>query len=283
MGGLNAVDHGRRATRTVRDATLLLTRGWRAARLAATILGTWLRARLEAPPIASPVWRQLVTRSSARALTAVAVDVEVRGARPLLDGPALVVANHVSWLDVQVLGTIAPTRFVAKSEVRDWPAIGDLVARIGTIFLRRGSCRDAARVKNLLARALVSGDRFAVFPEGTTTDGSRVAPFYAALLQAAVEAAVPVQPVAIRYREIDGARSTAAAFVDDMTFAGSLARVLARPRLVAELTFGPPIYAADRTRRELATQCRAFIADTLGYDLPTPVQTRSRRVTRRAA
>jgi 1-acyl-sn-glycerol-3-phosphate acyltransferase len=262
---------------------LLVTRVWRCARLAATILGTWLRARFQAPPVATPAWRHLVTDSSVRSLAAIAVDVERRGARPLLHGPALIVANHVSWLDVQVLGTVAPTRFVAKSEVRGWPGIGDLVARIGTIFLRRRSCRDAARVKNLIARALVSGDRFAVFPEGTTTDGSRVAPFYAALLQAAVDAAVPVQPVAIRYREIGGARSDAAAFVDDMTFAGSLARVLARPRLVAELTFGAPIYAADKTRRELAAQCRAFIAGALGYERPEPASSRTRAVTRRAA
>jgi len=282
MGGLSAVAKGR-ATRTARDATLLATRAARAMRLAATILAAWLRARLQAPPVASPGWRRLVGTSSARALAAVAVDVEVRGARPLLDGPVLVVANHVSWLDVQALGTIAPTRFVAKTEVRGWPLVGDLVARVGTIFLRRGSCRDAARVKNVVARALVAGDRFAVFPEGTTTDGGRVAPFYAALLQAAVDAAVPVQPVAIRYREIDGARSTAAAFVDDMTFAGSLARILARPRIVAELTFGPPIYAADKTRRELAAQCQAFVADTLGYELAAPVPSRTRRITRRAA
>jgi 1-acyl-sn-glycerol-3-phosphate acyltransferase len=273
----------RRATRRAGDATTIATRGWRVVRLAAAIFAAWLRARLQAPALASPAWRRLVRTASARALAAVAVDVAVRGARPLLAGPVLVVANHVSWLDVQALGAIAPTRFVAKSEVRGWPGSGDLVARVGTIFLKRSSCRDAARVKNLLARALVTGDRFAVFPEATTTDGSRVAPFYAALLQAAVDAAVPVQPVAIRYRETDGARSAAAAFVDEMTFAGSLTRVLARPRLVAELTFGAPIYAADKTRRELAAECRAFIAATLGFDVPETPVVRPRRPTRRAA
>jgi 1-acyl-sn-glycerol-3-phosphate acyltransferase len=282
MGGLSEPRHGR-SRRSARDATLLVTRGWRLLRLGTSIFGTWLWARLSAPAVASPEWRRLVTSSSVRSLAAVAVDVEIRGARPLLEGPVLVVANHVSWLDVQALGTIAPTRFVAKSEVRGWPGIGDLVARVGTLFLVRRSCRDAARVKNLVARDLVSGDRFAVFPEGTTTDGSRVDRFYPALLQAAVDAAVPVQPVAIRYRELDGARSAAAAFVDDMTFGGSLARVLARPRLVAELTFGPPIYAADKTRRALAAQCQAFIAGTLGVEAPAAPASRPRHVTRRAA
>jgi 1-acyl-sn-glycerol-3-phosphate acyltransferase len=122
------------------------------------------------------------------------------------------------------------------------------------------------RVKNLLAKLLVTGERVVVFPEGTTTDGTRLGTFHAALLQAAIDAAIPVQPVAIRHVEADGTRSTAAAFVDDMTFADSLARVLERPQLVTELVFGPPIWAADKSRRDLVARCRGFIAAELGYD-----------------
>ncbi len=206
-----------------------------------------------------------------RLLRSVAVDVEIRGARPLLAGPVLLVANHVSWLDAQALGAVAGTRFVAKSEVRDWPVIGTMAARFGTLFIRRGHRRDAHRTKNAIAKLLVTGERIVVFPEGTTTDGTRVAPFYSALLQAAVDAAVPVQPVAIRYREADGAPSAAAAFIDDMSFADSLAQVLARPRLVAELTFGAPIWSADKSRRELAARCRSFIMQALGLAAPVVV------------
>jgi len=82
---------------------------------------------------------------------------------------------------------------------------------------------------------------------------------------------VPVQPVAIRYREADGAPSAAAAFIDDMSFADSLAQVLARPRLVAELTFGAPIWSADKSRRELAARCRSFIMQALGLAAPVVV------------
>jgi 1-acyl-sn-glycerol-3-phosphate acyltransferase len=268
MGGMTTTSWRTRTARFVRLALALAQMCWHARRLA-DVLG-------------SDPWRRAVERGAARLLGAVAVDVQVRGARPLLAGPVLMVANHVSWIDVQALGAVAGTRFVAKSEVRDWPVVGTMAARFGTLFIRRRSLRDAARIKNVLAKLLVTGERIAVFPEGTTTDGSRVGPFYAALLQAAVDAAIPVQPVAIRYVEHDGAPSLAAAFVDDMTFGDSLVRVLARPRLVAELTFGPPIWAADKTRRELAGRCRGFITDALGLEEPMPV-TSSAPIVRRAA
>jgi 1-acyl-sn-glycerol-3-phosphate acyltransferase len=254
----------------------------RFVRLAAAVARTWWRAVVAPPVPDGGAWRRLVVDSAEEMLAALAVRVEVRGAHPLTEGPVLLVANHVSWIDVQALGLLHGPRFVAKTEVRDWPLVGRMVAGLGTIFHRRGSCRDAGRVKDVLARSLVTGGRAAVFPEGTTTDGGRVGKFHAAFLQAAIDAAVPVQPVAIRYREADGTTSTAAAFVDDMSFLASLARVLARPALVVELTFGAPIYAADKTRRELAAQCHAFVASTLGF-AAVPAAEPTRLALRRAA
>ena len=258
MGGMKGADM----------ETHWTTRCRRVAELATAVAHARWLGRWHGRAIGTPAGHRLVEASSRRMLAAVAVDVEVRGARPLVAGPVLWVANHVSWIDIQALGAIGGTRFIAKSEVRDWPIVGTMAARFGTLFIRRGHRRDAHRVKNAIAKLLVTGERVVVFPEGTTTDGSQVAPFHAALLQAAVDAAIPVQPVAIRYREADGTPSAAAAFVDDMTFAGSLTRVLARPRLVAELTFGKPIWAADKSRRELAARCRGVIADALGLAAP---------------
>lgn len=253
------------------DETTRTTRLRRTARLAFEVVHTRWRGRRHAHAVGTAPWRRAVEHSSTRLLASVAVDVELRGARPLLAGPVLLVANHVSWLDAQALGAVVGTRFVAKSEVRDWPLVGTMAARFGTLFIRRGHRRDAHRVKNAIAKLLVTGERIVVFPEGTTTDGTRVAPFHAALLQAAIDAAVPVQPVAIRYREADGAPSAAAAFIDDMSFLDSLGQVLARPRLVAELTFGAPIWAADKDRRDLAARCRGFIMTALGFESPTAV------------
>jgi 1-acyl-sn-glycerol-3-phosphate acyltransferase len=240
------------------------TRTQRFVRLAAALIRTCWRAWRHADDVGSARWRCTVEEGSTRMLDAVGVDVRVSGARPLLAGPVLLVANHVSWIDIQALGTVAGARFVGKAEVRDWPIVGTMAARLGTVFLRRNHRRDAMRVKNLLAKMLVTGERVVVFPEGTTTDGTKLGPFYAALLQAAVDAAIPVQPVAIRHLESDGTPSAAAAFIDDMDFLTSLGRVLARPRITTELVFGPPIWAADKTRRELAARSRAFIAGALG-------------------
>lgn len=259
------------------------TRGRRFARLALALARTCWQARRHAADVGSPRWRRTVETSSTRMLDAIGVEVRLRGAHPLREGPVLLVANHVSWIDVQALGAVTGARFVAKSEVREWPIVGAMAARLGTVFLRRGSRCDAMRVKNLLAKLLVTGERVVVFPEGTTTEGDRLEPFRAALLQAAIDAAIPVQPVAIRHVEGDGTPSRAAAFIDDMTFATSLARVLERPRLVTELVFGPPIWAADKSRRELAARCRRFIAATLGLADDELTATLARPPVRRAA
>ncbi len=244
--------------------TTWTTRGRRLWRLATAVTRTCWDARRHAATVGTPAWRRIVEGSAGRMLDAVGVELRIRGARPLVAGPVLFVANHVSWIDVQALGAVTGARFVAKSEVRGWPVVGTMADRLGTVFHRRGHRRDAMRVKNLLAKLVVTGERVVLFPEGTTTDGSRVAPFHAALMQAAIDAAIPVQPVAIRHCEADGTPSGAAAFVDDMSFLDSLGRVLARPRIVTELVFGPPIWAADKTRRELAARCRAFVAAELG-------------------
>lgn len=252
MGGVNETSRSMRIRRTI------------------DLLRALARTCLAAATGRTPA-RHVVERGGAALLDAVAVEVDARGARPLLAGPVLFVANHVSWLDVQALGAVAGTRFIAKAEVRDWPVVGALAARLGTLFIRRGHFRDAMRVKNELAKLFVGGERVAVFPEATTTDGTRLGTFHPALFQAAIDAAIPVQPVAIRILEVDGTPAAAAAFVDDMTFVESLGKVLARPRLVVELTFGPPIWAADQTRRQLAMRCRSFVAGVLGLAEPMPV------------
>ena len=271
---------------SMKDETPRMIRVTRVARLAGALARSCWHARRYAHDLGGDAWRSAVEGASARMLDAVGVEVRVRGARPLRAGPVLLVANHVSWLDVHALGTVAGARFVAKSEVRDWPVVGAMAAGFGTVFHRRGHRRDALRVKNLLAKLLVAGERVVVFPEGTTTDGTRIAPFHAALLQAAVDAAIPVQPVAIRHVEADGTPSAAAAFVGDMTFLDSLRCIVARPRIVTELVFGPPIWAADKTRRELTARCRGFIAAELGLaeaDVGIAAAPRFAPVVRRAA
>lgn len=264
------------------EPTTRIERARRLGRFAARILVTWARAaRWSADPRATA---GLAVDCARRTLAILGVGVTLRGADALRDGPLLVVANHVSWLDVYLLNALAPARFVAKSEVRRWPLVGPIAAAFGTFFIVRGSYRDAARVKDAIAAALRRGERVVVFPEGTTTDGTRVAPFYAALLQAAIDAGVPVQPIAIRYVGPDGAPDAAAAFVDDMSFATSLARILGRRRLVADVHIAPAFPSKWQTRRDLAFLTRRWITATLLLeDAPQPDRRRRHAARRRAA
>lgn len=175
----------------------------------------------------------------------------------------LIVTNHISWLDVFVLNARVPMRFVAKSEVRRWPAIGWLCARAQTLFIERGSARAAARINALLAESLRRGECLAVFPEGTTTDGAQVAHFHASLLQPAIDAGAALYPVAIRYQDGSGARSTAAAYIDDCSFGTSLWTLLNTPQLQVRLIAAAPLDAAVFERRELAGLARAIIGAML--------------------
>lgn len=241
--------------------TALSTIG-RLVRIVLAFLAVWLVARLVAPCVGAERRRRLAMRMSGALLGTIGLRCDVRGEIPRR--PLLLVANHVSWLDVQLLNAIVPARFVAKAETRRWPVCGAIAAAFDTFFLERGSLRNTARVKARVASALAAGQSVAVFPEGTTTDGRSLARFYAALFQAAVDAGVPVQPVAIRYPRADDSANPAAAFVDDMSFVDSLMCIAREGALGARLTFAPPIASDGMSRRMLAATARRQIAEALG-------------------
>lgn len=176
---------------------------------------------------------------------------------------ALIVANHVSWLDIFVINSIHPCRFVAKSEIREWPVLGWLVEQAGTVFIARGSRRDLRHVFKGIVAALQMGARVALFPEGTTAPQGTVLSFHANLFEAAVDAKVQVQPYALRYLDAQGALHPAVDFIGDMTFARSVTTILASGAIRAELVCLPPIDAAGAHRRELAEQAHDAIRDAL--------------------
>jgi len=231
----------------------------RGAAMVAHSLGVWLAARLLCPRLSAAGRLRLLARCAARTLSILRVRLVTRGVRSHAGGPCLVVANHVSWLDVYALNAVEGARYVAKSEVARWPLAGAIARGFDTLFIVRGRLRDAKRVKEEVASALRGGNRVVVFPEGTTTDGSDVGRFHAALFQAAVDAGAPVQPVAIRYRRADGRRDDAAAFIGDMTFVESLRNVLRRPSITAELTWGPVVLPHGLGRRDLVEITHRFV------------------------
>ena len=138
-------------------------------------------------------------------------------------GAKLLVANHISWLDILAVHAVCPeARFVSKAEVRHWPLVSRMVDSARTLYLQRARARDALRVVHEMAQALQQGDTVAVFPEGTTGTGHALLPFHANLLQAAISTGTPVQPVALRFSEQGAPVSAAADFSGDITLMQSL-------------------------------------------------------------
>jgi len=178
--------------------------------------------------------------------------------------PVMVVANHVSWIDILAINAAGSVRFVSKADVRRWPVLGWLVACGGTLFIERERKRDAMRVVHQVAQALQGGDVIAVFPEGTTSDGHGVLPFHANLLQAAITTGTPVQPVALRYADATHAVSPAAAYIGDTSLLQSLWWVVMADGLTAQVTALPAHYSAHAQRRELSEAVRAGIVGALG-------------------
>ncbi len=215
------------------------------------------------PLVSSARKRALVKRWSRRLLRILAVRTRVHGDLRARGGNVLIVANHISWLDIFVLNSVHPVRFVAKSDLAHWPIVGALSRGAGTLFIERTKRRDTRRINHHVAEVLASGDVVAIFPEGTTTDGRDMLPFKSSLLQPIVEAAGHVQPVAIRYRAPDGTLSVAPAYVGDTTFAQSFWSVCGERALTVDLIAMPPLLAREGHRRELARAAERSIRTAL--------------------
>ena len=193
----------------------------------------------------------------------------------------LLLANHVSWLDIFAIDSLSPASFVAKAEIASWPLAGTLVGRAGTVFVERGRRHAVHGVMRQLSGRLEGGARAAVFPEGTTSDGRRLLPFHGNLIQAAVNAGSPIVPVGLRYVDPDGEPSHAVAFVGDTTFLASLWRITGHPKLIVEVHVLRAIEPRDGlARQELARAARAAIGQRLGlpFDDTLPETLRAARV-----
>jgi 1-acyl-sn-glycerol-3-phosphate acyltransferase len=179
-------------------------------------------------------------------------------------GGSLLVANHVSWLDIMAIHAVVPeARFVSKADVKAWPLVARLVDSAGTLYLERERKRDALRVVHAVAEALAASQVVAIFPEGTTSTGHGLLPFHANLLQAAIATATPVQPVALRFSEAANAVSEAVEFIGATRLATSLWRTSCGEGVRLRLSFLPPRASAGVDRRILAEQLRGDIAAAL--------------------
>jgi len=205
-------------------------------------------------PFVRQARRRALTRAwSRRLLRQLGVRLHVRGEAILPAHPRglMIVANHVSWLDIVVLNALEPSRFVAKAELRRWLVLGWLIASAGTLFIERERRLHAHRANRAVAQALLAGDIVTVFPEGQTSDGRALLPFHASLLQPAIDAGGAIVPAAIRYTDA-GAYTDAPAYVGDAGLVGSVWRVVGLAATDATVWLLPALDADARHRRELA-------------------------------
>ncbi len=233
----------------------------RVVRIVVHIVGGMLTIRFRFPGLSAREREACVQAWARGMLDRMGVVLAVSG-NAGLPGPLLLVANHISWLDILVLHASRYCRFVSKADVKRWPLIGTLATGAGTLYIERESRRDAMRVVHRMADSLRAGDVVGVFPEGTTSDGRGVLPFHANLLQAAVSAAAPVQPLALSYVDAaTGAPSMLAAYVGDDTLVSSIWRMLRGDGLLARVAFGEAQAADGRDRRGWAASLQQNVQD----------------------
>jgi 1-acyl-sn-glycerol-3-phosphate acyltransferase len=188
-------------------------------------------------------------------------------------GAKLLVANHISWLDILAIDAVEPARFVSKAEVRRWPVFSGLASASGTLYLERERPRDALRVVHQMAEALQAGDTVAVFPEGTTGDGAELLPFHANLLQAAIATETPVQPVALRYFDAAQPISPAVLFLGETTLLQSVWWIACAQGLSVQVEILPARSVRQADRRRLAQTLRQDIEAALARPTRTAGQT----------
>ena len=174
--------------------------------------------------------------------------------------PCLLVSNHVSWLDICIIGQLTPAHFVAKSDISGWPVIGFLARQSGTVFIRRGSKQQAKQTAERMAWLLKKRQTVCAFPEGTTTQGDHVLPFHSFLFQPALLTKAAVQPVSLEY--INSAQIRAP-FIGDKAFLPHLFKLLSLPQIDARIIFHPALTTAGKNRQTVSSESRACILAAL--------------------
>ena len=225
---------------------------WRLLRVLGHILKGLAIVAVRFPALPPDQQYARVQAWSMELLARAGVSLRIIGTPPVT-GPVMLVANHLSWLDIPVMHAARHCRFISKSDVQAWPLIGTLATAAGTLYIERSSRRDALRMVRSMQEALERGEVLAVFPEGTTGDGRAMLPFHANLIQAAVAAQSPVQPVGLRFADrATGATSFAPSYIGDETLVGSIWRTLCAPPIEAVVQYGPAELPAGRDRRAWA-------------------------------
>ncbi len=228
--------------------------------------GTLLRFARE------PLRSRIIRSWAAKLLRILNIEVRVQGLAPTLETRGVMfVSNHVSWMDVWLLLSVRPLRFISKADVRGWPVVGYLAQAGGTLFIQREKRHHTAAIVTQAQAVLAQGDCLALFPEGTTTNGLRLRAFHPSLFQVAVNHGEPISLVSIRYVFDDGRIDTAPAYADEITLLGSMRAILARRKIFAQVNYFATLDSRGKTRRALCSEAEAAIAAALNLPIPHKV------------
>jgi len=241
--------------------------------LIALLIDGYIEVRWKFPRWSETQRAQAVQHWARRALAVLGIEVEINGegnqdgegnAGLTVQGPLMLVSNHLSWLDILVFLALAPVRFVSKSEVASWPLVGRYARACRTLFIERSSRRDVSRMVERLAQALSDQDVVMIFPEGTTSTGEEVLTFHANLLQAPLQSGARVQALALVYR-IENTRelTRVPCFVGDQTLVASIWAILGLERFVAQILWGLPKETGQNDRRALAKALHLEVSQLL--------------------
>ena len=239
---------------------------WRLLRMLPPLIEAWVRGRsaahrrgMASDPL-DPTAQQQVQRKYRKFLDLLNIHVSVRGSWD--GGPCLVVCNHISWLDIAVLGSAVPVAFLSKEEVGRWPLVGSLADSSGTLYIKRGVEGAARQSIDEIGKALRRRQSVAIFAEGTTSVGREVLRYHPRLFAAAIENGVAVQPAALCYPHPDGVHPHVP-FVGDDALVPSLWKVFSCRRIDAEVHLGATIDPKGLDRRQLAERARAFAVEAV--------------------
>ena len=179
--------------------------------------------------------------------------VNVVQVEPVPQTHGLWVSNHVSWLDIPVVGSVAPVFFLSKAEIGEWPIFGKLAKAGGTLFIKRGS-GDTGSVSDQITSFLQGGSSVVFFPEATTTDGKQIKKIYGKLLKSAIDTGLPICPLVIAYVDKDGKLSDDAAYYGERSMADSLKKVADSKGITAHVLPLAPIYPENKDQRTLTEE-----------------------------
>ncbi len=203
-----------------------------------------------------------VARWSARLLEIMGIRIITHGNPP--QDPGLIVANHISWVDIPTINSLTGAAFLSKDSIRYWPVIGWFATASGTVFIRRGK-HEAQQVSSAIAERLLEERSLAIFPEGTTSDGSKVGHFFPRLFAAAIDTGNPVIPIALRYTS-EGKPDKRIPYTKGRSFLAILFGILARRESKVHVYFCDPIPSSGQDRRSLADLSRSALQAALSDD-----------------